>query len=335
MAKILVIGGTGALGTYLVPELLRRGNRVDVASLDERTSDDPNLRYLCMDAKKIDHLKELLSNRYDAIVDFMLYFTSEFRERYELFLKNTGHYIYLSTYRIYADSPTPITEESARILETVKDPAYLAHAEDEYSLYKALGEDMLRSSPYRNFTILRPSITYSKRRFQLVTLEAATVVKRMREGKIVILPEEAMEKQTTLTWAGDFARMVAPLILNEKAFGETYTIATGEHHTWREMAEIYREIGGLRYMTVDAETYLHLWSSGNFQARAQLYFDRLFERAIDNTKILKASGLRQQDLMPVKEGLRRELAALPKDADLGDHPSNARMDVYLKEHGIE
>ena len=334
MTKILVIGGTGALGTYLVPELVRRGNRVDVASLDDRSSSDPDLRYIKIDAKNLDNLKELLKNKYDAIVDFMLYYTSEFRARYELFLENTGHYIYLSTYRIYADSETLITEESARILETVKDPAYLAHKEDEYSLYKALGEDMLRASGYRNFTILRPSITYSKRRFQLVTLEAATVVKRMREGKIVILPEEAMEKQTTLTWAGDFAKMVAPLILNEKAFGETYTIATGEHHTWREMAAIYQEIGGLRYITVDAETYLHLWSTGNFQARAQLYFDRFFERAIDNSKILKASGLSQADLMPVRDGLRRELTALPPDADFGYHASNERMDRYLEEHGI-
>ena len=41
--KILVLGGTGAMGVYLVPELLRMGYRVDVVSLDDIKSDNPNL----------------------------------------------------------------------------------------------------------------------------------------------------------------------------------------------------------------------------------------------------------------------------------------------------
>ena len=43
--KILVLGGTGAMGVYLVPELLRMGYRVDVVSLDDIKSDNPNLTY--------------------------------------------------------------------------------------------------------------------------------------------------------------------------------------------------------------------------------------------------------------------------------------------------
>lgn len=334
MAKILVLGGTGALGTYLVQALLDRGHAVDVVSLDEVMSADVRLRYIRADGKNLAFLAEILAAGYDGIVDFLIYHTSEFRARYDLLLRSTGHYIFLSTYRVYAGSKGPLTEQSPRMLDVATDAGYLAHDEDEYSLYKAREEDMLRGSGRTNWTILRPSITYSKRRFQLVTLEASTVIYRMRQRKTVILPQEAMDRQTTLTWAGDFARMVAPLLLNEAAYGETYTIATSEHHIWREVAGMYAEIGGLKYITVDAEAFLRLWSGDTIFARAQLYYDRLFDRTIDNAKILAASGLRQADLMPVREGLTREIAALPADVDLGASAANERMDAYLRSIGL-
>lgn len=330
MARILVLGGTGALGTYLVQALLDRGYLVDVVSLDDAISTNPHLQYIKADAKNINLLTDILARGYDGIVDFLIYHTSEFQARCKMLLAMTGHYIFLSTYRVYAGSRGALTESSPRMLEVATDSEYLAHVEDEYSLYKAREEDLLRGSGFTNWTILRPSITYSKRRFQLVTLEANILIHRMRHGKTVILPEEAMDKQTTLTWAGDFARMVAPLLLNNRARGETYTIATSEHHTWREIAEMYSLIGGLKYITVDAETFLNLWSPDNIFARSQLYYDRLFQRTIGNTKILAASGLTQADLMSLREGLAMELSALPADAGYGTSASNEGMDAYLR-----
>ena len=43
---VLVLGGTGAMGRYLVPELLAAGHSVDVVSLDDMSSDDPMLHYI-------------------------------------------------------------------------------------------------------------------------------------------------------------------------------------------------------------------------------------------------------------------------------------------------
>ena len=43
--SILVLGGTGAMGRYLVPKLADDGYRVDVVSLDDWTSDRANLRF--------------------------------------------------------------------------------------------------------------------------------------------------------------------------------------------------------------------------------------------------------------------------------------------------
>lgn len=333
--KALVLGGTGALGVYMVEELLRTGNTVDAVTMDDAVSDNPNLRYLKVNAKDNAVLDELLRNNYDCIIDYMLYFSKEeFGKRYLKLLDNTKHYIFLSSYRIYADSTTPITEQSDRLLDVATDPVYLNSK--DYSLFKAEQEDMLHASGRKNYTVLRPAITYSKNRFQLTILEASTVVYRMRAGKTLVLPEEAMDKQATMSWAGDAAKMVSALLLNDKAFGEVYTISTSEHHTWREIAEMYRDIGGLKYITVNYNDFLDIIAPENIHTHQQLVYDRLFNRVVDNNKILKISGLRQSDLMPLKDGLLKELSALPADTVWKDGGyMNDRMDAYLKEHGLK
>ena len=118
--KILVPGGTGAMGVYLVPELLKMGYEVDVISLDDVESDDPKLRYIKANAKDKNYIAEMLKNGYDAVVDFMTYWSQEERDTFpKLYLENTKHYIFLSTYRVYANEEHPIKETSPRILGPV------------------------------------------------------------------------------------------------------------------------------------------------------------------------------------------------------------------------
>ena len=328
--KVLILGATGAMGTYLVPEMLKKGWQVDAVSLDKVVSEHPALHYITENAKDIGFISECVRNQYDAIVDFMIYASeSEFEKYYKLFLENTKHYIFFSSYRIYANT-VPITEESPRLLDVSEDEVLLKSG--DYAIYKAQEEDMLRKSGYTNWSILRPAITYSKKRFQLTTLEANVVITRMWEGKTVVLPEEAMNVQATMSWAGDVAKMIAGLILNEKAYGETFTTATAEHHTWREVAQMYCEIGNLKYVTTNMENYLNILGPGNIHTRQQLVYDRLFDRVIDNSKILEVTGLKQEELMPLKEGLKREFECL-KPGDIAPAAEvNARMDAFLAQN---
>ena len=324
--KVLVPGGTGAMGVYLVPELASLGCEVTVVSLDDVVSDDPRITYLKADAKNLDYLKELLANKYDAIVDFMLYNTEQFRERHQLLLGSTDHYILLSSYRVYAGD-SPITEDSPRLLDVSDNAEFLAT--DDYSLTKARQEDIVQASGYRNWTIVRPAITYSKRRFQLVTLEANVVVARALRGLPIVLPKAALTVQGTMSWAGDVAKLFARLLFNEGALCERFTLATAEHHPWGEVAEHYRELIGLEYEAAETEDYLAILG-GSKGARWQLDYDRLFERVVDNSKVLRVTGLKQADFMPLRQGLERELAALPKDVIWSDMSAVwERMDAYL------
>lgn len=331
--KILVLGATGAMAVYLIPELLKKGYTVDGVSLDDVKSDNENLRYIKANAKDIDFLKELLKENYDGIVDFMLYFSvDEYKPYYELFMPNTKHYVFLSTYRVYAGD-TPLHEGAKRLLESElpDDFAY----EREYSIYKAQEEDFIRSGKYKNYSIVRPAITYSKRRFQLTTLEAHVLVYRMLRGKTVVLPESAMDKQATMSWAGDVAKMFSAILFNPRAFGETYNVATSEHMPWRDVAKIYEDIGGLKYITVDDETYFYIMygSEGSVYGKQQLMYDRCFNRIVDNSKILELCGLTQSDLMPLKDGLAREYKNLNPDDIPCNVDVNKRMDEYLEKIG--
>jgi nucleoside-diphosphate-sugar epimerase len=326
--KVLVLGGTGAMGVYLVPELAARGYEVKVISWDEVVSNNPLITYVKANGKDIEYLKELLKEKFDVIVDFLMYPGNEFNERYELFLQNTDHYFYLSTYRVYDGVEIPITETSPRLLDNSKDKDFLAT--DDYSLFKARGEDVLRNSKYNNWTIVRPAITYSKFRYQLVTLEAPVVVARALKGLPLVLPEAALSIQATMSWAGDVAQMFAGLVLNPGAYGEAFTLATSEHHTWGEIAEYYKEIIGLKYIAVDTEDYLKIMG-GTPAARYQLAYDRLFDRIVDNSKVLRVAGLKQENIMPLRQGLKKELSALPKDtAWPAASTIGERMDAYVR-----
>lgn len=327
--KVLVLGGTGAMGKYLVPELILEGYRVDVVALDDVISDNPMLNYVKGNVKENGFLERLLQNRYDGIVDFMTYHTEEFKKTYRLFLDNTDHYIFLSSCRVFADAP-PITENSPRLLDVSDDTEFLKT--EDYALYKAREEDVLNNSQYSNWTIVRPATTYSTGRFQLVTLEAPTLIYRMQAGKTVVLPQGAMSCQATLSWGGDVAKMIAKLLFNDRAYRESYNVATAEHHSWSEIAEIYNEICPFSYITVSTEEYLDIIEPGQDWAKYQLIYARMFERITDNSKILEHTGMKQSELMTLRDGLRYEYER-SKDFDwssFSEDGRNIRMDEYLK-----
>ena len=199
--KVLVLGGTGAMGVYLVDELLHMGREVVVTTRSKHEADKrEGLTYLVGNAREEDFLTQaLMGAHFDAVVDFMARPAAEFARYRMLLLSSTDQYIFLSSYRVYADSPY-ITEESPRLLDVCEEKDYLAT--NEYALDKARCEDMLRESGETNWTIVRPSVTFSRARFQLGTLEAEDWLWRWQQGLEVPLSPEMLDKQATLTWGG-------------------------------------------------------------------------------------------------------------------------------------
>ena len=75
----------------------------------------------------------------------------------------------------------------------------------------------------------------------------------------------------------------------------------------RNNSELYSELLNVKFKWVSTEEYLIATNNFNYYA---LIYDRLFDRNIDNSKILKATGLKSSDFLPIKEGLKIELELL-------------------------
>ena len=332
--RVMVIGATGAMGRHVVPELVKLGYEVTGVSLDEQKNPVPGVKYHVGDCFDKEFLTRLLQEKFDGVVNFM-YFGSKnpWADYMKLFLDNTDHYIFLSSCRVYADEEVPVRETSPRLLDVSTDQALLAS--NDYCLAKARAEDLLWSSDYNNFTIVRPATTFSEMRFQLVTLEAKNTVGRAMKGKKVVVPIQAKDKPATLCWGGDVAKMIARLMFKPQAMREAYNVCSSESRTWGEIAEYYKELCGLEAVWVDKEEYLKLLDPEMpLGKRWQLEYARLFHRITDNSKMLEATGLKQTDFMSLYDSLKMMIAAIPEGYEFPDTETGSRMDAYLEENKL-
>ena len=331
--KVLVLGSTGAMGQYLVPYLADMGYAVTAVSLDDETPYNERVTCIKGNAKDTDFLRALLSQKFDGVVDFMIYGQRDFKHYYKLFLDNTEHYIFLSSCRIYANEEVPIKETSPRLLDYSKDEKLLAS--NDYCIYKAKSENILMLSDYTNWTIVRPATTFSKMCYQLVTLEAVNTVGRAQKGKKVVLPIQAKDKPATLCWAGDVSMMIAKLLFNEEAKRDIFNVCSAEHRTWGEIAEYYRDIVGLESVWVDKEDYLKILDPDvELAKRWQLEYARMFNRITDNSKVLQVTGMKQEKLMSLYDALKMMIEAVPEGYVFPETDVGRRMDAYLEEHGL-
>lgn len=283
--NVLVLGGTGAMGSSLVDILANHGCNVYVTSRKEHQYSRENVFYIKANAKETIYLKQILNQSYDAIVDFMSYTTDEFKERVELFLNSTQQYIFLSSARVYAPSDEPLTEESPRLLDVCTDTKYLKT--DEYALAKARQENILKAHKKGNYTIVRPSLTYNNNRLQLALSEKEEWLYRALLGKSIVLPEDIMGIYTSMTWGADVAAIIGGLVGNEASYSETVHVASPHSFRWSEILEIYQSVleekTGKRAKVVFAPSALEMASK--LSRYYQIKYARAVNRKFDSSKV--------------------------------------------------
>lgn len=282
--NILILGGTGAMGSYLTSMLINRGGVSVYCSSRSRHDNKKNLYYLQGNACEPDFLKKVVSLKFwDAIINFMAYGTKDFNEIYEELLKHTKQYVFLSSSRVYAESEEPLTEDSARLLDVCKDDDYIST--DEYALAKARQEDILRKSGRKNWTIIRPYVTFGDYRLQLSCEEKESWLYRCLQGRKIVFSEDLASKLTTFTYGEDVARGIASIIGRKEALGEAFHITYEQSYPWRKIEGWYLDAiekeTGSRPKVFMTEKYQPFYG-GNL---AQVKYDRLYTRRFDNSKI--------------------------------------------------
>lgn len=302
MKKVLLIGGGGTLGTYTAEECLKLGYQVTILCLEDHTSHHGNLIYYKAKAT-VEYLEALMQeNHYDGIVNFIHYPNyQEYIPYHELLSRQTEHLIFLSSYRVYANLQHPITESAPQLIDVIQDDAEF-HEKETYALAKSRAERYLADSQCpQNWTIVRPVISFSDRRLDISMVSGHQVLEAATKGQMVSLPLEAKNLTAGLDWAGNSGKLIANLLFKEHTIGEAYTISTSQNLTWSQVADIYTELLGVEFDWVPANYPHDIWN---------WYYDRAYDRVIDNTKVLKATGLKAEDFKSIEEGISMELKKL-------------------------
>lgn len=311
MKKALILGGTGAMGGYL-QTLLSQNDSWEVYVTTRAQRDDyRNIHFIQGNARDEIFRKRLLRDNYfSVIVDFMNYGYSEFDACHKELLNATDHYVFLSSSRVYADSQTPITENSPRLLDVSEDREFLAT--QRYALRKARQENMLCNSNCRNYTIIRPYITYSDRRLQLGVYEKEQWLYRLLNNKPLVIQRNILYKRTTLTYGEDVSRVFCN-VMEQGPLCAPIHITTKETMTWMEILGLYlrvikRETGKTPIIyTTEKMDEIECLFEGGYNTK----YDRLYDRFFDNAKAENLYG--HVDYMDMRTGLEKCLVKFIND----------------------
>ena len=272
------------MGKPLVNMLSEAGNEIHVTSRRQRQSRD-NIDYIQGNGLDKDFIRTLINNiKYDAIVDFMVRSRENLMELLDDFLSKTSQYIFISSARVYAESDEPITESTPRLLDVLQDVEYLKT--DEYALAKAREEDLLFNNSRKNFTIIRPSITYNDNRLQLGVYEKEEWLFRALKKRSIVFSNDLKDKITTMTHGDDVAKGIVSIIGKKEALGRAFHITSPQSMAWERVLNIYKD-------TLEEEldvkiNIVYTDKSTNFhfpEKKYQLVYCRYFNRTFDNSAI--------------------------------------------------
>ena len=304
--RVLLIAGGGTLGTYVSEELLRLGAFVEVICPEDKVSDNERLVFHQSLATE-EVLRDLFSKKhYDGIVNFIHYKkVDDYRRIHPLLISNTDHLIFLSSYRVYANEQHPITEDAPRLADILTDKEFFE--KEDYALPKARCEDYLRQEHAGEpWTIVRPVISFSDRRLDLLLYSGKDVLNYAGRNEKMLMPSLVKDYAAGMDWAGNSGKLIAHLLFKEKAIGEAFTVYSGHGLTWGEVAEKYSRLTGVEIRWCSEEEYV--CNNPKITRNPWMWkYDRIFNRDMDCSKILRVTGLSKNDFSSVEEGIKREL----------------------------
>lgn len=330
--RVLLLGGTGAIGSHLAAILSKRGIDVNVTSRSKRI-DSESISFHQLDAQNLDELKPLLNQTWDVIVDFMVYSTNQFKNRVETLLNASSQYVFISSGRVYANTSGLLVEESTRLIDSSDDAGFLATY--EYSLTKARQEDILKTFPGKKWTIVRPYITYSESRLQLGVLEKEEWLYRALKGRTIVFSEDIIKKITTLTYGFDVSNAIAKLIGKPKALCNTFHISINSEFSmkWEDILTIYSKVLEKHLGYKPKVLLLGLNNFLKFRDKSvyQIIYDRLYDRKFDTSKI--EEFIKVEEFLDPEKGLEHCLTKFLEEPKFKriNWKQEARRDKYAKE----
>ncbi len=113
--RILVLGGTAWLGSHIVEAAVQAGHDVTALARGESGGPPEGARFVRADRDDPGALDGVAGERWDAVLDLSRQ-PGQVRRAVDALAAPTGHWVFVSTASVYADSTTRGTDESAELL---------------------------------------------------------------------------------------------------------------------------------------------------------------------------------------------------------------------------
>ncbi len=230
--KVLIIGGTRFVGRHLVAKLLKAGHQVTLFNRGQYPVPEwfAGVQVIKGDRNNPADLEQLRGQRYDAVIDMVLYDGKQAAQLIEALHGQVGQYLMISTGSVYkmTTAPAPFRET-----DQVED-----NPENAYGYNKAQAEQVLLKAWHDSkfpATILRLPSVYGPYDYQA---REWYFIKRLLDGRRRFLLPDGGMGVFHREYAGNIADQLIFLMQKPESIGEIYN--SGHHHfqTCRALVEM-------------------------------------------------------------------------------------------------
>lgn len=226
--KVLVIGGTGNIGTAVVRTLLERGADVTVVG---RGASAPGAGFIAADRTKHKEFEQTMRGHgdWDCVIDMIGYQCEDAESAIRAFSGRTAQFIFCSTVDTFCKpAPSyPIGPGAPR----GANPLF------SYACSKVRMEQLFEQAAAGGafaLTIMRPAATYCDQSMPIGILSSGlAVMRRIRLGLPVIVMGDGLTLWTS-SHRDDVGRAIAMGAGNSNTYGKAYALSGDEALTWMQ-----------------------------------------------------------------------------------------------------
>ncbi len=332
--KILFLGGTGRLSKDVAELSLRLGNEVFLftrGSSMRRIFVNDGYHMIIGDIRNVKESEKKLEGKFfDVVIDFISFKEKQLKNTLKIIEGKYKQYIFISSATVYNFKENEIISEANTLLGNKK----WEYAFDKYLCELFLKDYFLLKE--EKYTIIRPYVTYGNTRvpYPLVPRKSTfeySFIERIEKGRSIPTFNNG-ETITTLTHTKDFAKGVAGLFGNEKAYGEEVHITNDNTVTWMDVLDELETALHIKINRIDFEIDTIIKALPEY--RSVLKGDKARNTRFDNSKIVHMVPNYKCEIS-LESGIKDMVSFYEKHTDMQkiDYMWNGCMDRLCKVKG--